>query len=83
MDAHGQRAPALLLAEEVIHFDFHFVNLIVIILGHLHVLQWVIANGCPYDYDATLHYAIRGKHAHVEEWIRSAVKPRVVGSLLR
>ena len=38
--------------------------------GHLEVLQWARANGCPWD-EYTCSYAARGGHLEVLKWART------------
>jgi hypothetical protein len=38
--------------------------------GHLEVLQWVRANGCPWD-GWTCSWAAKGGHLEVLQWVRA------------
>ena len=38
-------------------------------MGHLRVLQWARAGGCPWD-ESTCIDAARGNHLHVLQWAR-------------
>lgn len=38
--------------------------------GHLHVLQWLRRNECPWDGNV-LYWALRGNHSHVLEWAQA------------
>lgn len=38
--------------------------------GHLHVLQWLRENGCPWS-EWTCAYAAYGGHLHVLRWLRA------------
>ena len=42
--------------------------------GHLEVLKWLRAEGCPWD-EWACAWALRGGHLEVLEWLRAAGCP--------
>ena len=47
--------------------------------GHLKVLQWLRANGCPWDY-GTCYWAVEEGHVEVLRWARENGAPWNIAS---
>jgi hypothetical protein len=45
--------------------------------GHLEVLQWLRANGCPWDETTCAYAARRGGHSELLSWAQANGAPEV------
>jgi len=67
---HGQLAALILLKDHGCPWDeytcFHAAK-----GGHLNILQWARANGCPWWDEWTSHNAAKGGHLNILQWARA------------